>query len=60
MSSLIDIAKSLIRFTYMRQAFQQPPEVETTFQEPKEALCTVPSPSYPQAQEKFTVETEVK
>jgi hypothetical protein len=60
MSSFIYIAKSLIRLTYVRKAFQQPLEMVATFKELNETLCTAPILSYPQAQEKLTVETEVR
>jgi hypothetical protein len=41
-----------------KQAFQWTPEVETSFQSLKDALCTAPVLAYPQPRQRFFVETD--
>jgi hypothetical protein len=41
-----------------KQAFQWTPEVETTFQTLKKALCTTPILAYSQPRERFVIDID--
>jgi hypothetical protein len=57
-SGFTNIAKPLTKLTEEKQAFQWTPEVETTFQTLKEALCTAPILAYLQPRERFVTDID--